>query len=146
MPTLVHDPGVHAALRRRVESLTPASTRLWGRMSVGQMLFHVNLVLAEALGERRAPPSVRGVPKFLVRWMILNLPWPKGAPTRPDMLVTGEHDFAHEQARCLEMLDRFAARPLNASWPASANFPMTGRHWSRLQFKHLDHHLKQFGV
>ncbi len=146
MPTLVHDPGVHAALRRRVESLTSTSHRRWGTMSVGQMLFHVNLVLAESLGEYKAPPSVRGVPKFLVRWMILSLPWPKGAPTRPDMLVSDEHDFAHEHARCLEMLDRFAARPLDVEWPEGANFPMTGRHWSQLQFKHLDHHLRQFGV
>jgi hypothetical protein len=115
-------------------------------MSVGQMLFHVNLVLAESLGEYSAAPSVRGVPKVLLRWMIISLPWPRGAPTRPDMLVSDEHDFAHEQARALEMLDRFAATPMEAEWPAAANFPMTGRHWSRLQFKHLNHHLKQFSA
>jgi hypothetical protein len=146
MATRLHDPGVHAALRRRVQSLTPASRRQWGKMSVGQMLFHVNLVLAESLGEYTAAPSVRGLPKVLVRWMVISVPWPKGAPTRPDMLVTDEHDFEHEKARCLEMLDRFAAKSMDVAWPAGANFPMTGRHWSRLQFKHLDHHLKQFGA
>ena len=45
-----------------------------------------------------------------------------------------------------QMLDRFAARPMDVPWPEAANFPMTGRHWSRLQFKHLDHHLKPFGA
>jgi len=146
MPILLHAPGVHAALRRRVQSLTPATPRQWGKMSIGQMLFHVNLVLAESLGEYRAEPSIRGVPRTLVRWMILNMPWPKGAATRPDMLVRDEHDFETEKARCLEMLDRFAAKPLDVEWPEAANFPMTGRHWSQLQFKHLDHHLRQFGV
>jgi hypothetical protein len=115
-------------------------------MSIGQMLFHVNLVLAESLGEYKAPRSVRGVPRFLVRWMVISLPWPRGAPTRPDMLVKDEHDFVAEKARCLELLDRFAATPIDVPWPEAANFPMTGRHWSHLQFKHLDHHLRQFGA
>jgi hypothetical protein len=127
MATRLHDPGVHAALRRRVQSLTPASRRQWGKMSVGQMLFHVNLVLAESLGEYTAARSVRGLPKVLVRWMVISVPWPKGAPTRPDMLVTNEHDFEHEKARCLEMLDRFVAKSMDVAWPEGAIQRLTAR-------------------
>jgi hypothetical protein len=146
--TLMHDPGRGADMKRRVGQLTPDATPRGGKMSVDQMLHHVNLVLAEALGEHVAKPNVRGLPKPLVRWVILNVPWGKGAPTRPDMLIPhGQRfDFEREKARCLSMIDRFLAKPMDDAWPPSANFPMTGRHWSQLQDKHLNHHLTQFGV
>jgi hypothetical protein len=117
-------------------------------MSVDQMLHHVNFVLAESLGEHTAKPNIRGLPEALVRWLILNVPWGKGAPTRPDMLIPQgqRYDFAYEKARCLSMIDRFLAKPMDAPWPRAANFSMTGRHWSQLQYKHLNHHLTQFGV
>ena len=146
MPTLLHDPGAHAAIRKRVESLTPQSQRRWGKMTIGQMLHHANLVLAESLGEYKGVRNIKGFPKTWVRWMILNGPWGKGAPTRPDMVVNDPYDFDAEKTRMLEMLDRAAGKSMTAEWPDSANFPMTGRHWSQLNWRHLDHHLRQFGV
>lgn len=146
--TLMHDAGRGEELKRRVRALTAETRPRWGKMSVDQMLHHVNIVLMESLGEHSAKPNVRGLPEALVRWAILNIPWGKGAPTRPDMLIAeGErYDFAAEQARCLAMIDRFLARPLDVAWPRSANFAMRGRHWSQLQYKHLNHHLSQFGA
>ena len=148
MKKLLHDPGTGAVFRKRVETLTPTTTPLWGKMSVDQMLHHVNFSLAESLGEHKAKRSIRGLPKSWVRWMILNGPWGKGAPTRPDMHIPEgqRYDFAQEQARCLAMIDRILAKPMESEWPESANFPMTGRHWSQLHHRHLNHHLTQFGV
>jgi hypothetical protein len=145
---LMHDPGRGAELRRRVEALAPDMKPRWGKMSIDQMLHHVNIVLAESLGEHTAAPNIRGLPEVLVRWAILNLPWGRGAPTRPDMVIPEgqRYDFAQEKARCLSMMDRFLAKPVEEPWPRAANFAMTGRHWSQLQYKHLDHHLTQFGV
>lgn len=145
----MHDSGRGAELRRRVEALGPDSKPTWGKMTIDQMLHHVNLVLMEALGEHTAKPNIRGLPEPLVRWLIIHIPWGKGSPTRPDMLIpAGDHyDFAQEKAKCLSMIDRFLAKPMEAKdWPRAANFAMTGRHWSLLQYKHLDHHLTQFGV
>src|SRR4051812_15595262 len=103
MKKLLHDSGTGAAFRKRVESLTLTTTPLWGKMSVDQMLHHCNLSLAESLGEHKAERSVRGIPRTWVRWMILNGPWGKGAPTRPDMHIPKgqRYDFAQEQARTL---------------------------------------------
>ena len=145
---LLHDAGRADELGRRVRTLTPASTPRWGRMTVDQMLHHCNLVLLESLGEYAPPRTIHWAPQRLVRWAIVSGPWGKGAPTRPDMkIAAGErYDFAKEQAHCLEMIDRVLAKSMDAPWPRSANFPMTGRHWSRLNYKHLDHHLTQFGV
>lgn len=146
--TLMHEGGRGETLKRRVLALTASSTPKWGKMSVDQMLHHVNLVLKEALGEHTAKPNIRGLPEPIVRWAILNLPWGKGAPTRPDMLIPAgqRYDFDQERASCLTMIDRFLAKPMDTPWPRAANFGMTGRHWSQLQHKHLDHHLRQFGV
>ncbi|MBM3773497.1 MAG: DUF1569 domain-containing protein [Acidimicrobiia bacterium] len=146
MPRLLHE---HAAsVRARIEALTSTATPTWGRMSGDQMLHHVNIVLAEALGEHTAAKNIKGLPEPLVRWAIINIPWSKGAPTRPDMLIPeGQHyDFAAEKQRCLSMFDRFVAKGLTEPWPRAANFAMTGKHWSQLQFKHLNHHLEQFGL
>jgi hypothetical protein len=146
--TLMHEGGRGDVLKRRVLALTSTTTPRWGKMSVDQMLHHVNIVLLEALGEHTAKPNIRGLPEPLVRWAILNLPWGKGAPTRPDMVIPeGQRfDFDEEKASCLALMERFLARPMDAEWPRAANFAMTGRHWSQLQYKHLDHHLTQFGV
>lgn len=144
---MVHDAGVAEALKTRVQSLRADTEHKWGRMTVDQMLWHVNLPLAEALGEYSTTRSVKGIPPGLLRWLVLTLPWGKGAPTRPDMVVKERHDFDKERARCLAMIDRFAALPMDGAWPPSANFgAMTGKHWSKLQAKHLDHHLRQFGA
>lgn len=145
---LMHDPGRGDELRRRVAALTPSSTPQWGKMSVDQMLHHCNYVLLKAFGEHQGTRNIKGLPEALVRWAILNMPWGKGAPTRPDMLIpAGErYDFAKEQASCLAMIDRFLTKPVESAWPRSANFAMTGRHWSQLQYKHLNHHLTQFGA
>ena len=88
----MHDADRGAELKRRVQALTADTTQRWGKMSVDQMLHHVNFVLAEALGEHTATPNIRGLPKPLVRWAILNLPWGKAAPTRPDMLILSIDD------------------------------------------------------
>lgn len=146
MAPLLHE---HAAdVRTRIEALTSTTTPTWGRMSVDQMLHHVNLVLAESLGEHRAAKHIKGLPESMVRWAIINLPWGKGAPTRPDMLIPEgqRYDFEAEKQRCFSMVDRFIAKGLGEPWPRAANFAMTGKHWSQLQFKHLDHHLRQFGL
>ena len=148
MPVLLHDAGIGDSVRKRVQALTSETKPTWGRMSVDQMLRHVNLSLAESLGEHKAERSLKGLPRPLIRWMILNGPWGKGAPTRPDMhIARGQRfDFAQEKARTLSMLDRILAKSMDSAWPESANFPMTGRHWSQLHFRHLNHHLKHFGV
>ena len=146
MAALLHNHA--AAFRRRIEALTPTATPQWGKMSVDQMLHHVNLALAEALGEHTAEKHIKGLPEPVVRWAIIHMPWGKGAPTRPDMLIPEgqRYDFASEKGRCLSMLDRFVAKRLDETWPRSANFAMTGTHWSQLQYKHINHHLTQFGL
>jgi hypothetical protein len=146
---LIHDETVRAQLRRRVESLSPQAQRQWGKMSVDQMLWHCNLALEMALGthqpeERESPPPI---PKPILKFMVLRLPWPKGAPTGPGFVAVKSYDFATEKAKTLRLIDEICTRDCAGSWPVSPTFGrMSGKEWSRLMAKHLDHHLKQFSA
>jgi hypothetical protein len=146
MPEL-HDSAVRASLEARLKSLTPSSPRRWGTMSADQMLWHVNQALLMALGEGDFKPHKPPMPRALLRFFVLNLPWPKSAPTHPQCVASGGHDFEAERAQCLALIGRVAQRPIGGSWPESPSFgPVTGRFVSRLQAKHLDHHFKQFSA
>jgi Protein of unknown function (DUF1569) len=148
MATLLHDPTVRDSIRGRLQRLTPSSTRAWGKMSVDQMLWHVNAALGNALGEPMPHEMTFPIPKSVIRFIVLNVPWTRGAPTAPDLVAVGRFDFEVERARCLRLIDEFTARSIDAAdWGRSPSLgSMTGREWSRLQSKHLDHHLKQFSV
>ena len=146
MPKPLHDPDVYASIRERIESLRVDTPRLWGKMTIDQMLWHVNVSMREAVGDYAPTLKPLPVPKVVLRWAILNMPWGRGARTRPDMYAVSTHDFNAQKAECLALVDRIYAQPLSASWPESASMGrMTGKHWSQLTAKHLDHHLKQFG-
>ena len=146
MPPLLHDPAVYSSIRKRIDSLTPTTPRQWGKMSIDQMLWHVNVSMREAVGDYKPQVKALPVPKWLLRWAILNMPWGRGARTRPDMYAVSTHDFNVQKTECLALIDRITGRPLDAAWPDSVSMgPMTGKHWSQLTAKHLDHHLRQFG-
>jgi hypothetical protein len=116
-------------------------------MSVDQMLWHVNVSMREAVGDYKPHLKALPAPKALLRWAVIHVPWGRGARTRSDMYAKSAYDFDAQKAECLTLIDRIVARPLTAAWPESASMgKMTGYHWSRLTAKHLDHHLRQFGV
>ena len=147
MPKPLHDPEVYAATRKRVESLSASASRQWGKMTIDQMLWHVNLSMREAVGDYKAQVEPLPVPKVVLRWAIINAPWGRGARTRPDMYAKATYDFNAQKAECLALMDRIVGKSLTAEWPESATMgKMTGQHWSKLTARHLDHHLKQFGV
>ena len=144
---LLHEDGARAEIARRVQGLRPESPRRWGRMTVDQMVWHLNQGLLASMGQLQVATMRAPIPTFIFKPMVLALPWPRGAPTAPEYLATGEHDFPGEQAHCLELVQDFARRPLEGSWVRHAAFgPMSGRDWSRLMYKHMDHHLRQFSA
>jgi hypothetical protein len=116
-------------------------------MTVDQMLWHVNQALASAIGEIQIPRQKSPMPAAFVRFFVLNVPWPKGSPTHPSYVAGQRYDFETEKARCLELVESFCCKKIDSSWPESPSFGrVTGRFQSRLQAKHLDHHLKQFSA
>ena len=144
---LLHDPSVRASVEARLAKLRPESKPAWGKMSVSQMLWHVNQALDQALGRVQPDPKTFPVPPALMRFVALNLPWTKNAPTNKAFIPVEQHDFNTELARCRKLVAEVTAQPIDklpAKHPAFGQ--MTGKQQSQLHAKHLDHHLKQFGV
>lgn len=116
-------------------------------MTSDQMLWHVNQFLMFALGDGSFERQKSPIPLPLLRFGLLYLPWPKGAPTHPAAIATREHDFEAERERCFALIERFVSRPVDGPWADDPAFgQVTGKFASRLQAKHLDHHLRQFGA
>ena len=145
---MLHDPAVLASLTDRLNRLTPASQRQWGQMSVDQMLWHLNEGFEMGLGRRTVKKMNVPIPRFLIRFFVFNVPWPKGKTrTHPDLEAKATYDFTAERARIIRLLGEVVAKPLDSPWPDSyAMGSMSGKDWSRLGAIHVDHHLKQFGV
>lgn len=118
-------------------------------MRVDQMLWHVNALLENALGRRVLEEQRLPLPRPLLKWIVINVPWRKGkTPTHPQLVAAESYDFGKERARTLALIDEFVATPIHDErWGKSGLMgQLTGTEWSRLNAKHLDYHLKQFGV
>ena len=116
-------------------------------MSVAQMLWHVNEAMEGALGRIKADPMKVPLPRPVLKFLVLNAPWGKGAPTLKRWIPQHDsYDFALERDRCCRLVDEIAAKPLDDAWPDSPTLGrMSGKDVSRLHAKHLNHHLTQFG-
>ena len=94
----LHDAAVRADVVRRLQALRPDSERKWGKMSVDQMLWHVGDALALSLGDLTVDAGKPPIPRALLKFIVLNLPWSKNGPTHPAFVATRNYDFAAEQA------------------------------------------------
>lgn len=149
MPDLF-DSASRAALLERLDRLAPDSPRQWGKMSASQACAHCLAALRVATGdEPRRQALVGRLLAWLVRTKALGPgPFSKNAPTDPSFVVRDERDLATERARLRAEIERFVARgPDRAATRVHPFFGrLSGPEWGVLMGKHLDHHLRQFGV
>lgn len=138
-----------AALDRRVRSLSVSSTARWGSMDVAGMLRHLRLATLMALGEYSVPSAnKRAFQVFPLKHLILYvLPFPKGAPTAPELKSEAAASFEEERAALLELLERIGTGLRDGMGPDHPLFgPLSWREWGVATYKHTDHHLRQFGA
>jgi hypothetical protein len=139
-------------IKQRLSALSPDSPRQWGKMSPAQMLAHCSLGLEMAAGEIRPPRALMGrILGPVIKPMALRdkEPMRRNSPTSKELLVLGEErDFEAERKRLIDLIDRFAAAgPTGCTSHPHAFFgSLTPDEWAVLMYKHLDHHLRQFGV
>jgi hypothetical protein len=150
IPRSLRNPIGRQSILNRLAALTPQHRRRWGRMEPAQLLPHLATVLRMALGERRlegTPPGrIRGA---LLRYLVLYcLPWPKGKIQAPASAFSAPSAGWEQDRRVVvELIERFATfspERMGADHPVFG--PMSARDWDVLQYRHLDHHLRQFGV
>src|SRR5262245_56734049 len=138
-----------AEITNRLRSLSASSTRRWGSMDVEGMLQHLSLSARMTLGELPVESkSKRMFQVFPLKHLILYVvPFPKGAPTAPELKPADAASFEEERGAVLELLERIGTGPQEGAGPAHPLFgPLTWREWGVATYKHTDHHLKQFGA
>lgn len=138
-------------VKTRLAQLSSTSTAQWGRMNPAQAMAHCAVGLEMAIGESKPPRVFMGyVLGPLVRGLALkdDKPMHKNSPTAPSLRITDDRELATERARLAGLLDRFRAggRAMCTDHPHPFFGRLTPDQWGVLMYKHLDHHLRQFGV
>jgi len=137
------------AICQRIGTVTSASVPRWGRMDVQAMLAHLRLSALMALGELPvANKSKRVFQVFPLKHLILHVvPFPKGAPTAPELLLPGSAPVDAVRSELLTLLERIGKGPREGNGPVHPLFgTLTFREWGVATHKHTDHHLRQFGA
>ncbi len=142
------EPAVKQDIIDRINKLTIQSQRQWGKMDVAQMLCHVQAPMSVAFGNTSVKGNwlMRMILPFFKSLLYNEKPWKQGLPTDKTFITTGSSkDFDNEKTMVLNMLNRFTeGNMINEKHPIFGK--LTKEQWSKATWKHLDHHLKQFGV
>jgi hypothetical protein len=138
-------------VKERLSRLRSDSQRQWGKMSPAQAVAHCSAGLEWAVGDRIPPRMFVGrVIGRIVKRLVIQSdePMHRNSPTAPDLVVQDERDLETERKRLCGLIDRFTtAGPKGCSTHPHAFFgPLTPQEWAALMYKHLDHHLRQFGA
>jgi len=143
-------PADRESILTRLAALQPGATRQWGKMNPAQMLCHCSRALETASGVSPKKQAFLGklLTPFIRSSVLGEKPFSKNSPTDPTFVVSDERDFAAERARLAELIDRFVQRGPEAAGGETHSFfgRLSGDEWGRLMYKHLDHHLQQFGA
>ena len=142
------DPSVKQEIIERINKLTAQTQRQWGKMNVSQMLAHVQMPIRIAFGTHQPKGSflLRLIGPLFKSKLWDENPYKRSLPTDPTFIMTNsEKEFESEKSALLELIDIFSEEGL-----VSEKHPVFGKltkdNWSKATWKHLDHHLKQFGV
>ena len=146
------DATVTDQVKSRLGQLGPQSERRWGKMTAAQMLAHCSVSMQWAVGEvvpEKGPLPLRLMGRLVKPMVFRNDdPMRKNSPTARSLIVADERDLGKERDRLVGLIDKFAAGGAEGCTrnPQSFFGKMTPEEWAILTYKHLDHHLRQFGV
>ncbi|HEX7978752.1 MAG TPA: DUF1569 domain-containing protein [Gemmatimonadaceae bacterium] len=145
------EPGRATELTGRIGRLGSDSPRLWGKMTAPQAMAHCAVAMEWAVGDTRAPRMMIGrlIGPLVRRMAVRNDdPMAKNAPTSPTLRIADERELDTERTRLIRLIERFSAGgPAGCTThPHSFFGRMTPDEWAVLMYKHVDHHLRQFGA
>lgn len=145
------DPAVKAEILSRIDNLSPDAKALWGKMNVNQGLRHMSMAFDIPTGRLDPTPvNVPKIPKWLMKFFLLNMKPPKErAETFKEINTVSNGinptDFGAEQSRLKKAVeDFFTSSTLVPENKIAGKFSKAN--WGKLNYNHVDHHLRQFGV
>jgi Protein of unknown function (DUF1569) len=134
----------------RIGKLQATSPRQWGKMDVAQMMAHCSAALDMACGQLNPPRIFLGrlIGPFVKPIYTNDKPFSSNNPTDKKLVVSDQRDFVREQEQLKLKLQQFhhGGEAQCTRHPHPFFGPLTPQQWSRGMYKHLDHHLRQFGV
>jgi len=144
----IYNAADNARIISRIESLSPGSKALWGKMTVDQMLKHANEAILIAFDEKTL--KINFLMRFLGKMMknkVFNSEFKKNSPTAPEFIFKENFDFEVVQQELITNFSRFL-QGHEAIIVMDHPFwgKLTYEDWDKLIWKHMNHHLKQFGV
>lgn len=135
----------------RINQLNHDTPPLWGKMNVAQMLAHCNVAYELVYTDKH--PKPKGFKKFMIKLFAKNAvvgpkPYKKNSPTAPMFVISDKREFDIEKKRLIDHLEK--TQELGEAYfngkESHAFGALTTKEWNTLFSKHLDHHLRQFGV
>ena len=143
----VWDDSVRNELLERFARLRKDQKPLWGKMDAGQMMAHCTVSLRAPMGELKVTekwtPFRIGFLRYLV---IYKMPWPKGSPTAVEYIHEGPEDLEKNRKQFIAAMGRFAAHRGKPFRDHAGFGTLSEKDWGCLTWRHLDHHLRQFGL
>ena len=139
-------------IKDRILRVSEDSKAKWGKMNAGQMFRHCDRILQVGLGKIVLPKisfPIKGVGILTKTEMkIFNNGIPPNMPTFREVIINENCNFEKSREELFATVDEFAERSeKNNLLSEHALFgKMTKKDWGFMEYKHLNHHLKQFGV
>ncbi len=147
----LYEPATTKQVQDRIAQLEPGSERQWGTMNVAQAMAHCSAAMEWAVGD--CVPERMFVGRIIgkmIKPMVLrdDKPMRRNSPTAKTLIVANERDLNRERDRLSGLINRFASAGPEGCTRHSHSFfgRLTPKEWAILMYKHLDHHLRQFGV
>jgi len=135
----------------RINQLTPTTKAVWGKMSVSQMLAHCNVTYELVYDNKH--PQPKGFMKFILKLLVKNTvvsekPYKHSSQTAPVFIISDEKDFEVEKKRLVDYITKtqqLGEKEFDGRESHSFG-TLNKTEWNNMFYKHLDHHLRQFGV
>ena len=136
---------------QRINKLTPDTQNVWGKMNAAQMLAHCNVTYEMVFENIHPKPKV--LLKFILKTFIKNkivgeTPYPHNSRTAPQFIIKESKNFESEKQRLINHINK--SQQLGESYfdnKESNSFGALNKtEWNNMLYKHLDHHLSQFGM
>ncbi len=142
------DKATQQELQDRLLQLSAGNRPLWGKMNAAQMLAHCTASIQVPLGELKATPSpLRFIGRMLKGMATSDKPMGRNYPTAPEFVISDHRIFDAEKQRFQEVFMKFAQGPSSITCFEHSFFgKLSSDQWGCLMYKHVDHHLRQFGA
>lgn len=139
----------NTAILNRIRKIHAGSKPLWGKMGAEEMLFHCQEPIRVSLGELKLKRGLLGIlfGKMALKQALSDKPFKKGVPTSDEFKPKGKYELEAEKEKLISLVESLAVKGPGAISRDPHPFfgPMTPEEWSLITWKHLDHHLSQFG-